>query len=120
MKRSVVLPAIDFMSAHATPDNDSFQLSSGELSAMREQLKYVLTLLSDTTCALEVLDETFRGIRRRGLPTIAQVAVSRESAQEHIEKNDYAYALLEEIDLAIEDRCEKEFQKLLAQLEEIQ
>lgn len=110
------VPIRDFMSAHATPDTDFLQLSSGELDALLEQLRYALDLMSDVICRSESHALWFRHIRKHGTLPPEDLEVLEEQALVSMEKGELAFSFIEEIQQALEDRNEYHVEHVLDEL----
>ena len=86
-------PIKDFMSAHTTPDTDCVQLSSGELDALQEQLRYALELLSDIICMSEHHAHYFRHCPKDEVPPPEDLEVLEEQALVIMEKGEFVFSL---------------------------
>jgi hypothetical protein len=117
MMPNSIKPITDFMSCHATPDDDRLRLSSGEVGALQEQLYYAQVLMHQTGIALLSIAKAFQLMKRHGTPPAEQLDVTREQAEAHAEKAFYAFSLVNEINTAIDARDEHDFETLMAALE---
>lgn len=113
---SRILPIGDFMSPDTTPDKNYFQLSSGELYAMTDRIEQIMDIQSNAIEDLDALAMDIRSIGRQCIPTPNEIKEMYELADAQAEQVDYALTLLAEVLQAIEDRCERDLQDLIAAL----
>lgn len=92
----------DFMSARATPDTGYLQLSSGELEALQEYIRYAQELLSDIIRRSEHHARYFR--RWREEPSPQDFEILEEQALILAERAGFALSLLDEADQALDQR----------------
>ena len=67
--RTEIVPMGDFMSPYETTDTDYFQLSSGELNALRDRIDLLTNTQSFMIEVLESLAKDILSIGRQGMPT---------------------------------------------------
>ena len=109
-------PISDFMSPHWTSDENYFQLSSGELHAMTDRFAEIMDMQMSTTAALEMLATKFlmlgkrHGVKPKKMERLYAIAMA------HTHQSEQAQIQLEEIDQAIEARCEHAIQVFLGEL----
>lgn len=107
----------DFMSRHATPDENYLRLSSGEVEALQEQLAYIAELALKSSSALRKFSRGFRSMQHRGESSPGDLAVLSEQAEVYAEKALLAFSLTHEINTTIDARFEHELDALIAALD---
>jgi len=118
MMTNSIKPVVDFMSRHATHDEDHLRLSSGEVGALQGQLYYTQTLMLQAGIALQSIAKVFQPMKRHGVPPSEQLDVLREQANANAEMAFYSIKLINEINTSINARAEHDFDTLIAALDE--